>query len=362
MSQSPFRVGLIGFGYAGQTFHAPLIQTTPGLQLAAVASSDPDKVHSLLGPGVQACDVATLMADDSLDLIVIATPNAQHHPLARQALLAGRHVVVDKPFTLTAAQADELVALATARGRLLSVFHNRRWDSDFLAVQAVLASDQLGRPVELVAHFDRYRPQVRQRWRESTDAGAGLWMDLGPHLLDQALQLFGEPAHIHLSLATLRDQAVADDWFAAQLQWPASATQPGLRAHLQARTLAALPGARWHVMGTQGALMIDGLDPQEDALKAGLRPDAGQPQAWGADARLARLALAQPDGSLLPRTLPLPPGAYPQYYAGLREAMAGRAPLPVTPTQAARVQAWLDAGLRSAQTGTAQHPTPFTAA
>jgi predicted dehydrogenase len=241
------RVGLIGYGYAGKTFHAPLIAAVPGLQLAAVASRDAAKVHADW-PGTEVlADPQALLQRANLDLVVIATPNDSHYPLARAALAAGRHVVVDKPFTLTLAEARELQALAAQRGRLLSVFHNRRWDGDFLTLRALLAAGTLGRVVHLESRFDRFRPQVRQRWRESAQAGAGLWCDLGPHLLDQALQVFGPPRGIVLDQAALRDGAQADDWFLAQLRYD------GLRVTLHASALAAAPGPRFTVHGTHGS-------------------------------------------------------------------------------------------------------------
>src|SRR5882724_6855163 len=160
------RVGLIGFGYAGKTFHAPLIRATEGLRLAAVASSDAAKVQADLGSDVVVTTPSALIASDDIDLIVIATPNDLHHPQALAALTAGGHVVIDKPFALNLAQARELVAFAQERGLVLSVFHNRRWDSDFMTLARILREERLGRIVEVVSHFDRYRPQVRGRWRE----------------------------------------------------------------------------------------------------------------------------------------------------------------------------------------------------
>lgn len=340
------KVGLIGYGYAGQTFHAPLIRATPGLALVAVASSDAAKVHAMLGRSVAVPTPQELIQCDDIDLVVIAVPNDLHHPLALAALEAGRHVVVDKPFALDAVQAASLVAAAARRGRMLSVFHNRRWDSDFLTLQAVLCAGRVGRPVELVSHFDRYRPQVRTRWRESRRPGAGLWMDLGPHLVDQALQLFGTPSAIALDQASMRDAALTDDWFVAQLRW-AHGPHAGLRVRLQASMLAARPGARFTLHGTAGSFSVDGLDPQEDALKAGVDPAAIGDPAWGRDERLA--TLWHSDGSTATGTpLPLVHGSYPIYYAAMRDAVLGAGPCPVTAVEALGVQSLLDAGRRSA--------------
>ncbi len=343
---TPLNIGLIGFGYAGQTFHAPLIRATAGLRLAAVASSHPATVHAALGDGVVVTDPATLIADSTIDLVVIATPNDLHHPLALAALQAGRHVVVDKPFALDAAQAQALVDAAAHCGRLLSVFHNRRWDSDFLTLRRMLRDAVLGRPVQLVSSFDRYRPQVRARWREGAGPGAGLWLDLGPHLLDQALQLFGTPAELTLDQATLRDDGLADDWFHAQLRW-GEGPHAGLRVHLQASMLTARPRPRFEVYGTRASFTVDGLDPQEALLKAGAGPGEIAGDDWGRDER--RAMLWRSDGvDAVGESLPLAVGAYPAYYAAVRDALLGRGPNPVPATEALAVQWLLDAGRQSA--------------
>ncbi len=348
---TPLNVGLIGHGYAGQTFHAPLIRATPGLALAAVASSDPARVHAMLGADVAVTTPQELIARDDIDLVVIAAPNDQHHPLALAALHAGRHVVVDKPFALDAAQAVELVAAAAARRRVLSVFHNRRWDSDFLTLQRLQREGRVGRPVELVAHFDRYRPQVRPRWREGAGPGAGLWLDLGPHQVDQALPLcaaYGAPAAIAIDRAALRDGGIADDWFVAHLRWPDAANHAGPRARLSASMLAARPGTRFVLHGTAASFSVDGLDPQEAVLKTGVDPARIAAAGWGRDARSGTLWLPQPDGAVTDEAVALADGAYPAYYAALRDALLGRGDNPVPAEQALAVQVVLDAGRRSA--------------
>lgn len=212
------RVGLVGYGYASKTFHAPLISGTSGLALTMVSSSDAAKVHADW-PGVKVVSAASELLDDpEIDLVVIATPNDTHFPLAKAALEAGKHVVVDKPFTVTLSQARELESLAKHCGRVLSVFHNRRWDSDFLTVRTLINEGQLGEVCYFESHFDRFRPQVRQRWREQAGPGSGIWYDLGPHLLDQAVALFGLPVSITVDLAQLRPGAQSTDYFHAC--WP----------------------------------------------------------------------------------------------------------------------------------------------
>ena len=198
------RVGLVGYGYASKTFHAPLISGTPGLALTTVSSSDAAKVHADW-PGAKVVSAAgELLNDPEIDLVVIATPNDTHFPLAKAALEAGKHAVVDKPFTVPLSQARELESLAKHCGRVLSVFHNRRWDSDFLTVRTLIDEGLLGEVCYFESHFDRFRPQVRQRWREQAGPGSGIWYDLGPHLLDQAVVLFGLPVSITVDLAQLR--------------------------------------------------------------------------------------------------------------------------------------------------------------
>lgn len=340
-SRPDVRTGLVGYGYAGQTFHAPLITSVPGLRLQAIASSDAAKVaRDWPGLPVEA-DPLRLCTRDDVDLVVIASPNDSHHPLARAALQAGKHVVVDKPFTVTLAQAIELDALAAAQGRVLSVFHNRRWDGDFLTLRALLARGALGRVAELESRFDRFRPLVRQRWREQSPVGGGLWFDLGPHLLDQALQLFGWPAAIRLDLARQRDHAVNDDGFDARLSYA-----NGLRVTLRASALTALPGPRFALHGTHGSFVKHGLDLQEDALKAGLRPTPGAD--WGLDTQAATLSTLGPDGQTLQSCAwPLLRGDYPAYYAGVRDAIAGEAPNPVPAAQAIDVMALIELGQHS---------------
>src|SRR6185369_7217421 len=233
---APIRVAIIGYGYATKTFHAPLIASVPGLALRAVSSSDASKVLADWPQLAVEASPQALIAREDIDLVVVPTPNDTHHPLARAALLAGKHVVVDKPFTLTLAEAQDLCTVAKQCGRLLSVFHNRRWDGDFLTVRELVAAGTLGRLTHVESHFDRYRPTVRARWREQAGPGSGLWVDLGAHLLDQSVQLFGLPEAMTVDLMTQRDGAVTNDAFHALLRYA-----DGLRVVLHATALAAAP-------------------------------------------------------------------------------------------------------------------------
>jgi len=333
------RVGLVGYGFASKTFHAPLISGTAEMALAAVSSSDAGKVHADW-PSVQVVsDPQALFDDPTLQLIVIPTPNDTHFPLAKAALNAGKHVVVDKPFTVTLSQARELDALAKAKGLLLSVFHNRRWDSDFLTLKALLADGTLGDVRYFESHFDRFRPTVQQRWREQKGAGSGIWYDLGPHVIDQALQLFGSPVAITLDAAELRPGAQTTDYFHCTL------TYPQRRVVLHASMLVAAQSARYQVHGTKGSFVKFGLDPQEDALKAGARPPQ---EDWGYDMRDGVLTLAEGD-AMVEKSLLTIPGNYPAYYAGIRDAINGVGENPVQAEEAIQVIELIELGLQSAE-------------
>ena len=339
------RVGLLGFGYASQTFHAPLIQAVPGLQITAVSSSDPSKVHRALGTGSKVYgDAEALIATADVDLVVIATPNLTHHALARAALLAGKHVVVDKPFTSSTEQAEELLSLAHKQERHLSVFHNRRWDSTVLTVRQLLQDQVLGPVRHARLHFDRYRPQPRIRWREAAAEGGGLWMDLGPHLLDEALRYFGWPEAIQLDLALLRPHAHIDDHFQAVLRYA-----DGLRVTLHASNVSAVPGPRIELHGLKGSYVKRGADPQEEALKAGLRPQVDDPLAWGFDPDHGDLVVMEGE-TLVRRALATERGAYPEYYRQIRDLLLGHGSNPVSAEEALDVMRLLEQGIASART------------
>ena len=340
---APLRVGLIGYGYAGKTFHAPLIGAVPDLALAAVASSDAAKVHADWPDVAVHASPAELIARDDIDLVVIATPNDTHHPLARAALLAGKHVVVDKPFTVALDDARELVALGKQQGRVLSVFHNRRFDGDFLTLRRLIREGALGRVVEMTSRHDRYRPEVRQRWRESDGPGAGLWFDLGPHLVDQALQLFGHPQAITLARDRTRDGALADDWFACHLRYDR------LHVHLTAGTLVSASAPRLAVHGTAASFVKEGLDAQEDALKAGARPTWPPQPGWGVDPGRAVRVTRAGDGTAVSEAVAMDAGAHQAYFAGVAAAIRGIGPNPVPADEALAVMGLIELGLRSAQ-------------
>ncbi len=333
------RVGLIGYGYAGKTFHAPLIAGTPGMALAAVSSSDATKVHADWPSVPVVSEPRHLFNDPNIDLIIIPTPNDTHFPLAKAALEAGKHVVVDKPFTVTLSQARELDALAKSLGRLLSVFHNRRWDSDFLTVKRLLSEGTLGEILFFESHFDRFRPQVRNRWREQAGPGSGIWYDLAPHLLDQAVNLFGLPVSMTVDLAQLRPGAQTTDYFHAVLSYPQR------RIVLHGTMVAAAEPARYIIHGTRGSYVKFGLDPQEDRLKNGER----LPQEdWGYDMRDGVVTRVEGE-ELVEETLLTIPGNYPAYYAAIRDALNGTGENPVPANQAIQIMELIELGIESAK-------------
>ena len=344
MNASPAtRTGLIGYGYAGRTFHAPLLCNTPGIDLVAVASSDAGKVHADLPRASVLGSPAALLARDDIDLVVIATPNATHAPLASAALHAGKHVVVDKPFALDLAEARALRELAMQRGRLLSVFQNRRWDSDYLAVSQAIAAGRIGRVTHVESHFDRFRPVVRERWREQAGPGSGIWYDLGPHLIDQALQLFGLPRTVSAHLRIQRSGGHAHDWAHAVLDYGE------LQVILHASMLVAGGVPRFVVHGDGGSLLKAGADPQESQLLAGMQPGA---DGWGEDGDPLRLF----DGQGADHALPAPAGDQRRYYAGIHAAINGSSANPVPPIQAIAVMAVLEAAIASSRDNRATAP------
>jgi scyllo-inositol 2-dehydrogenase (NADP+) len=256
---------------------------------------------------------------DRSDLVIVASPNMSHFPIARQALVSGRHVVVDKPFTVTIDEADELIGLATEGGRVLSVFHNRRWDADFLTVRQVLPS--LGEVLLFEAHWDRFRPAIKHGWREQPEPGAGLWNDLGPHMIDQALQLFGTPQAIEADMLAQRKEALVDDYFDVTLHYGRR------RVCLRSSSLIAAPRPRFSVHGNNGSFVKHGLDPQEAQLKAGMNPHDPAFGVDGADGLLT-------DAHGRSETIPTQRGDYLAYYDGIAAAILDGGPVPVRPEEA----------------------------
>jgi scyllo-inositol 2-dehydrogenase (NADP+) len=328
-------VGLIGYGLAGSVFHAPLVMAEPRMRLAKVVTSRKDQVANDL-PGAGVVESAEdLFADPEIELVIVASPNTTHVPFARAALRAGKHVVIDKPFAPTLGEADALIALAEEKARLLSVFHNRRWDDGFLTIRHCIDQGLIGTVAHYEAHFDRFRPAIKQGWREQPLRGSGLLYDLGSHLIDQALVLFGPPKAITADVITQRPQAVMDDYFHLILDYGR------LRAVLHAATLVCRPGPHFVLHGDAGSYSKHGLDPQEAALRTGQRPGM---HGWGTTSRHGTLTHA--DGT--ETTIDTFPGRYEAYYAAIAASIRDGAPPPVTGQEARNVMLVLEAAIRSA--------------
>lgn len=332
------RVGLIGYGLAGASFHAPLIGAVSGMRLASVVSSRGAAVARDWPETTVAADASVLFADSAIDLVVIATPDHLHAPLAHAALEAGKHVVIDKPFVTDPADGTALIALAEARGLILSAFHNRRWDADFLTVQRVLAEGLLGDVVLAELRWDRFRPAIKQGWRETE--GAGLLNDLGPHLLDQVLQLFGAPEAVSADLATQRSAATTEDYFELTLFYGER------RVIVSAATLLAQPRPRFALHGTGGSFVKHGIDPQEAVLRSGQPPST---PGFGEDAPEAYGILTAADGST--RTVPSERGDWLRYYEGVVAAISTGAAAPVAAREALAVMELIALARRSAAEG-----------
>jgi predicted dehydrogenase len=333
-------VALIGYGFAGQTFHAPLIAATPGLCLRYIASSDPAKVRKAW-PRVDVLGYEEVFTTAGIDLVVIATPNVTHFELAQRAVISGKDVVVDKPFTTTVKEAEKLIALATKQRRLLSVFQSRRWDADFLTLRKLLAKQILGEVMYFESRYDRFRPEVKKRWRELPGPASGIWYDLGAHLVDQALQLFGAPDSVYADLAMQRPGARVVDYFHVLLGYG------NRRVVLHGSSLVVANSPRFFVHGTQGSYVKHGLDTQEAWLKAGKNPSSS---GWGNDP-LEGVLFVEQKGKMRSSSVPNLPGNYLGYYEALRDAIFRRGANPVPAEQVLQVMKVLELAVRSSEQG-----------
>ncbi|MGQ4615319.1 Gfo/Idh/MocA family protein [Nocardia sp. R7R-8] len=344
---SILEVAVVGYGLAGSVFHAPLIAAQPRMRVAAVVTSSEQRADQARAehPGVRVVAHAEeLFANaDGIDLAVIATPNRTHAPLARQALASGLPVVVDKPFAVTVDDAEDLVRRAERSGLALSVFQNRRWDGDFRTVRECVETGKLGRVRRFESRFERWRPVPKGGWREvgTDEDGAGILLDLGSHLVDQAVTLFGPVASVYCELDQRRDGiSTDDDAFVALTH------SGGVRSHLWMSAVAPQLGPRFRVLGSKAGYVTYGLDPQEDALRSGRRPaddsrwGTVDPDRWG-------VLGSEPDFTPVPTA----PGAYPQFYSGMAAALLDGAPVPVDPYDAVTTLRLLTRARKSAARG-----------
>jgi scyllo-inositol 2-dehydrogenase (NADP+) len=335
------RVGLIGFGLAGRVFHAPLIASVEGLELAAVLERSTNNAAERY-PGITTYrSLDEMLADASLGLFVVATPNGTHFEIARRVLEAGKSVVVDKPTAITSAEIAQLMGLARTRDAHLIPFHNRRWDSDFQTLYKLLREDLVGRAVYLESTFDRWRPVPRARAWKDDPAEGGMLLDIGTHLADQAMCLFGRPQGVSGFQNRERDGDGSNDSFTVRLRYA------GFAVALSANVLSSLPRPRFHLRGTKGNYSKWGLDPQEIALSKITRiEDAG----WGHEpAQNWGTLNTDVDGCVVSRPVPPIPGDYRLFYAGVRDALLGKSPAPVPALAAWRVARLLEWAAESAE-------------
>jgi scyllo-inositol 2-dehydrogenase (NADP+) len=334
------RVGLIGFGLAGQALHAPAIRDVDGLELACILERSRDLAKEQYPEVRVARTLDELLADKEIRLCVIATPNTSHVELAKQCMAASRDVVLDKPFTNTSQEAAELIAFAARHKRLLTVFHNRRWDGDFLTVKKLLDSGVLGRLVEMESHFDRFRPRLKPgAWREQPSPGSGFLYDLGPHLLDQAFALFGLPQAVTANVLCQRDGAQADDAFEMRLDYPR------LSVILGSSMLAGAPSPRFLLRGTRGSFVKYSFDPQDNPGREGwyapFRSENAEAQ-WGT-------LYALEGNTLKEQKVKIEAGDYRAFYENVREAILVGAPLEVTAEDGARTIRAIELALESSR-------------
>ena len=336
-------VAVLGFGLAGRVFHAPFVSAVPGLRLATIVQRRGETAATAYPQqttGVRIVrSVEEVLSDPQIELVVVATPNETHYALAKAALDAGKHVVVDKPFAASSLQAGDLASLAHDKGLVLAPFHNRRWDGDFLTVKELIRSGTLGRLVAFRSHFDRFRPFPREgTWKEAANPANGMLFDLGPHLVDQALALFGTPSTITASVRQERDETSIEDAFDIVLEFDR------LRATLSATMIAADAAPRFLLHGTRGSYRKYGVDPQEPALIGGAKvPRLGEPEEWlrEPEAKWGEVTIA-PDARQAPGTLErsilrTELGDYRGFYANVRDAVHGAGELAVSAEDGRRV-------------------------
>ena len=325
------RVGLIGFGLAGQAFHAPVIRGVLGMELACILERHTSNARNRYPEVRIARTLDDMLSDKTIGLCVVATPNDSHFSYTKACLEADRDVVVDKPFTPTMAEAEQLVSLAAERGRLLTVYQDRRWDGAFLTVKKLVASGALGQVMEYEARFDRFRLDAKPNaWREKADyPAAGVLWDLGPHLIDGALVLFGEPETISASAFCQRETSTIDDAFDVYMEYPR------VRASLRARIIAYAPSHHLLVHGTKGSFVKYGMDPQEEILRSENCPDGLDWGAnWGLEPEERWGTLSLVGGGT--KKVITERGDYRGFYADVRDAIEKKTQLDVTPEQALR--------------------------
>lgn len=341
-------VGILGYGLSGSVFHAPVIRSLEGFKITSIMTKNPEAIAKIreTDPSIWIVSAPEeILESPAIDLVVVAVPNAFHHGLAKKALEHGKHVVLEKPFTITLEEAEDLVETAKRAGKVLSAYHNRRWDGDFKTLQKIIDGELLGNLAEFESHFDRFRPVLKTgSWREEEGAGNGLLYDLGSHLIDQALTLFGMPEKVFADLRIQRTFGKAVDSFELLLYYT------GLKVTLKSGSLVREPLPRFILQGEKGSFVKYGLDVQEDALKAGERPEACSD--WGHEGEAAYGVLhTEMNGVSFRGKLDTLPGDYREYYRGIYRAITENEEPPVTAQQARNVIKIITLAMESAESG-----------
>lgn len=336
-------VGLASYGMSGEIFHAPLLHVHKGFKIIKILERTKNKSHKRYPYVNIVRSYEEITGDKNIDLIIINTPDKEHHQMALQAIRAGKHTVVEKPFTLYTDEAEELIAASAKAGKLLSVFQNRRWDGDFLTVHKIIHEGLLGRLVEYEAHFDRYRDYLKpESWKEQSDSGSGTIYNLGSHLIDQALILFGLPESVFADIRMMRTGAEVDDAVTLLLKYPE------IKVTLKASYLVREAGPRYSLHGTHGSFLKWGTDPQEEELKKGQwpsGPDWGREneENWG----ILNTEINGLHYSGMVETLP---GNYMAYYDDIYEAILKNQKPAVTAQQGRDVIRVIEAARESSRT------------
>ncbi|MEX1030857.1 MAG: oxidoreductase [Paenibacillaceae bacterium] len=338
--KTTIKVGLIGYGFGGAVFHAPMISAVDGLELSVIYTSNEEKVRLTYPNVLVTTDLNDIWSHTDIELVVISTPNTSHYELAKSALEAGKHVVIDKPFIIDITEGENLIALAKEKGKLLSVYQSRRWDSDFQTVRRLITEEKLGQIYSFEVHYDRFRPEVKDRWKERNEPGSGTLYDLGAHLIDQALQLFGKPLTVTADCLSQRPGSHVNDYFHVILGYGIC------RVILHSSSLVRGRGPRYQIHGSKASFIKFGEDPQERTLLEGLRP--GMP-GWGIEDPAEYGEIITFDG--LVTAIPSEIGAYEQFYERMYQAIVGNGPVPVIAEQSLDVIRVIQLAERSSEEG-----------
>ena len=343
---SIIRTGIIGYGLSGRVFHAPFIDVVEGYELTKISTSKPENVKLIeerYPVTAVVPDGRGIIEDPEIDLVIVTSPNTEHFRWAREALIAGKHVVVEKPFTVNVSEADELIEIAQRQGKILTVYHNRRFTSDTKTVRKILESGILGEIVDYESHFDRYRPNPRPggAWREDPLPGSGIFYDLGSHLIDQALWFFGMPLAVTANIDSQRPWAKADDHFDVRLHYPS------FTATLKSGMLCKIPGPTYLIHGRNGSFVKYGLDVQEATLDAGAVP---QGKDWGREPESiwGNICVDYKEVKIEGK-VESEQGDYRDYFINLRDAINGKTKIAVKPEEARNVIQIIQLALQSSR-------------